>query len=186
MHERCPMCFTNLRGALIPDSDPPQYYSHLEGIEIPGIYDGVLFWQCPYCDGRFHQFREGTDLWREAHPYVRRLQVDTRKPNTDKFEPGIYELEDGTILRNVHHPIRCAGTTCSIHRPSQHSMSAYPRTWQYGVVCRICPHGVVHPDPDAMAWRARVSDGPVWGVHECCTAVCCGTTECAQAAIEAH
>jgi len=69
-HEECPICLTDLRGAVIPNTDPPEYYSHLRGIEIRGVYDGVLFWECPYCDARIHRFREGTDLWHKAELYV--------------------------------------------------------------------------------------------------------------------
>lgn len=66
----CPTCYTDLRGAVIPDTDPPQYYSHLIGVEISGVYDGVLYWECPYCQARFHRFRAGTDLWKKASRYV--------------------------------------------------------------------------------------------------------------------
>lgn len=68
--EECPICLTDLRGAVIPDTEPPQYYSHLIGVEIRGVYDGVLYYECPFCQGRIHRFREGTDLWRKAELYV--------------------------------------------------------------------------------------------------------------------
>lgn len=71
--ETCPHCYVDLRGSVIPDTDPVEYYSMLVGVYISHIYDGVLFWQCPNCDGRIHRWREGTDMWRKADPYVRPL-----------------------------------------------------------------------------------------------------------------
>lgn len=31
------------------------------GIEIRGLYDGVLFWLCPYCTHRWHRFPVGDE-----------------------------------------------------------------------------------------------------------------------------
>lgn len=31
-------------------------YSRLTGIEIRGEYDGVLYWHCPKCNGRWNRF----------------------------------------------------------------------------------------------------------------------------------
>lgn len=170
-NEQCPMCYTDLRGSPVPDTDPPEYYTNLIHVEIPWLYDGTLFYECPFCDARFHRFRPGTDRWRKADPYVRRTTEPS--PVRPPEPPSTYQLEDGTVLTNVHHPSLCAGETCSIHRPSQHRMYDFPRTWEYGVVCRICPHGVIHPDPDAMAWRSRVTGALVLGLHECCESFCC-------------
>jgi hypothetical protein len=39
--------------------DGPQYYSHLIGVEIPGIYDGICYWQCPVDGERWHRFQAG-------------------------------------------------------------------------------------------------------------------------------
>lgn len=68
--EECPICLTDLRGAVIPGTEPPLYYSHLIGVKIPNLYDGVLFWECPFCQGKIHRFRKGTAEWRKADFYV--------------------------------------------------------------------------------------------------------------------
>lgn len=68
--EQCPTCYTSLIGSVIPNTDPPEHYSLWLGVEVRGVYDGVLYWECPYCQARFHRFREGTDLWRKAARYV--------------------------------------------------------------------------------------------------------------------
>jgi hypothetical protein len=57
----------------LPYGDKPpeeRFYSHKIGNEIGGIYDGVLFWSCPFCGGRWHRFTEGGDLRKRAQPYV--------------------------------------------------------------------------------------------------------------------
>ena len=63
---------------------------------------------------------------------------------------GEYVTGTGQKLRNVHKPSKCANEHCVIHRPSEHSMRAFPTHWREdrGFMERICPHGVGHPDPD--------------------------------------
>lgn len=46
---------------------PPYRYSNLLGIEIQGGYDGISYWQCPYCKtmwdrftGKEHSFGENS------------------------------------------------------------------------------------------------------------------------------
>lgn len=48
------------------------------GIEWPAAYDGVLFWQCPYCHGRWHRFPENHPLRELAECYIQ-----IRPSNTD-------------------------------------------------------------------------------------------------------
>lgn len=55
----CPHCGADLRGPKIPNSD--RHYSRRIGIEVRGVYDGVLFWQCPDCGGKQNR-------WPEDHP----------------------------------------------------------------------------------------------------------------------
>lgn len=53
---KCPRCKNSLRGEAIP-KDQLQYYvgtntthySRIVGVEVPGVYDGVLYWVCPDC-----------------------------------------------------------------------------------------------------------------------------------------
>jgi hypothetical protein len=40
--ETCPRCHTNLTG--------DRGHSRVLGIEVWGVYDGVLYWQCPDCE----------------------------------------------------------------------------------------------------------------------------------------
>ncbi len=46
--DNCPGCGTNLLGAEIPER-PGEHYRREIGMEIPGVYDGVLYWFCPAC-----------------------------------------------------------------------------------------------------------------------------------------
>lgn len=74
----------------------------------------------------------------------------------------------GTVLTNVHPPERCAGEPCVIHNPSDHHMREWPTNWRgdTGVMERMCPHGIGHPDPDAMAFE-RTQRHAWMGVHGC-------------------
>lgn len=50
----CPQCKEDLRAEPIPKRLREHYgshthYSKLIGIEFPELYDGVSFWQCPFC-----------------------------------------------------------------------------------------------------------------------------------------
>lgn len=74
------------------------------------------------------------------------------------------ELESGQVLTGIHDEGRCAGEHCCIHNPSDHAMRDFPRYWRAdrGLMERICPHGVGHPDPDQ-----RFADT----THGCCG--CC-------------
>lgn len=74
----------------------------------------------------------------------------------------------------VHDESDCKGlypwdTTynCPIHNPSDHTMRAFPTHWRgdRGIMERICPHGVGHPDPDDV--NVRNGDG-VHGCDGCC------------------
>jgi len=40
------------------------------GVEIRGVYDGVLYWVCPNCRARWHRFPEGDPIRDRAEPYV--------------------------------------------------------------------------------------------------------------------
>lgn len=77
------------------------------------------------------------------------------------------QVGDATLV-NVHPPERCAGQPCVVHRPSAHHMRAWTLNWRgdRGLMERICPCGVGHPDPDDMAYQ--VSVGRAWqGTHGC-------------------
>lgn len=42
------------------------------GIEISGVYDGMLFWWCEDCGRAFHRFSETDYRQSRAQPYVER------------------------------------------------------------------------------------------------------------------
>lgn len=74
---------------------------------------------------------------------------------------------DATIV-NVHPATACVGRACVVHAPSDHHMVGWRLNWRddRGVMERLCPHGVGHPDPDDLAYQ--VSAGRGWqGVHGC-------------------
>jgi hypothetical protein len=48
----------------------PRFGSRTIGVQVRGLYDGVLYWQCPDCGGRWHLWPEGDRLWSRAEPYV--------------------------------------------------------------------------------------------------------------------
>lgn len=59
--ESCPVCKSNWVGSRIPERYRPFYghktnFSRLIGIEVLGVYDGVLYWQCPDCHANFKRF----------------------------------------------------------------------------------------------------------------------------------
>lgn len=58
-------------------------------------------------------------------------------------------------------------------------MRKWPRVIRfdkYGLVERICPHGVGHPDPDSLAFIGEyiaAGPDPSLRVHGCCPEACC-------------
>lgn len=41
------------------------------GVEIRGVYDGILLWECRYCGHRWPRFPEGTGLHRRATEMIK-------------------------------------------------------------------------------------------------------------------
>ena len=74
-----------------------------------------------------------------------------------------------------HEPAQCAGHNCTYHNPSDHKMKDWPKNFRYdsfsfGLVERMCSHGVGHPDPDSVAWLESLDlkgRAGTWGVHGC-------------------
>jgi hypothetical protein len=103
------------------------------------------------------------------------------------LEPTLWDLirtrYQGPL--KVHAPEVCAGSTCVIHNPSEHSMREFPvyfRLDRDALAERMCPHGVGHPDPDSLDYLAsRMSldtaafeEERRWlGIHGCCGFGCC-------------
>jgi len=79
----------------------------------------------------------------------------------------------GEVTIYTHRKDDCIGDHCPIHRPSNHVLSDAPmnfRADKYGLIERLCEHGVGHPDPDSTKYmESEGFDG--LGVHGCCG--CC-------------
>lgn len=83
-----------------------------------------------------------------------------------KLKPTEACLEHASgILFNTHTADKCAGDFCTIHNRSDHCMRSFPQHWRSdrGIMERICPCGIGHPDPDSP-WA---SDSYEW-IHGCC------------------
>jgi len=86
---------------------------------------------------------------------------------------GLYEdtavLEHTDTVIRCHHPSQCEGHICSLHNRTDHSMRSFPQHWRWdrGIMERVCPHGVGHPDPDDY----MILNGDDNGIHGCCG--CC-------------
>ncbi len=53
-HGNCPECGKSWDAGDIPEKDrkyhsEPYKWSHLIGIEVTEKYDGISYWQCPFC-----------------------------------------------------------------------------------------------------------------------------------------
>lgn len=70
----------------------------------------------------------------------------------------------------VHDLADCQsrGGHCPIHNPSNHHMVNWPTHWRddRGMMERICPHGVGHPDPDDP--KATINGNDIHGCDGCC------------------
>jgi len=59
--KQCPKCRADL-GYEDKDDDAVTWYTRAIGIEVRTVYDGVLYWRCPECDGQWHYWAKGTEL----------------------------------------------------------------------------------------------------------------------------
>lgn len=95
---------------------------------------------------------------------------------------GLYELRDVSrfdeqntlehtdIVLNTHRAGDCLGDVCTIHRRSDHNMRSFPQNWRgdRGIMERVCPHGIGHPDPDDITVMANEAEA-VHGCDGCCS-----------------
>jgi hypothetical protein len=70
----------------------------------------------------------------------------------------------------VHSKDECKGETCPIHNPSDHHMIDFPTHWRMdkGIMERICPHGIGHPDPDDYSCK-KDNYLTIHGCDGCCS-----------------
>lgn len=61
-YDHCPHCGSSQRNA--------DGYRRTFMVQIRGLYDGGLFFECPDCGDRWHRWPEGHWLRRKAEPYV--------------------------------------------------------------------------------------------------------------------
>lgn len=77
-------------------------------------------------------------------------------------------------LLKTHDESKCRGQHCVIHNPSNHHMRDWPLNWRQdtGVIERICPHGIGHPDPDDAEYNIRRGKAhmTMHGCDGCCNA----------------
>lgn len=67
--KNCPVCGKG-QGPEIPDR-PGEHYSEILAVEIWGVYDGTLFYMCPYCHHKWHRFKpEDGRLYEQACRFV--------------------------------------------------------------------------------------------------------------------
>jgi hypothetical protein len=96
---------------------------------------------------------------------MRSLEKHPTIPNAyiiDSYAEPLFGVQMGAgVLRNVHSEERCAGEVCVMHNPSDHHMRDWPYNWRddRGLMERICPHGVGHPDPDVRGDLTHGCDG---------------------------
>ena len=93
-------------------------------------------------------------------------------PGDDKTYVGYINTE-GAFIRdmgyyfNTHPKADCEGRPCCIHSPSIHPLMTAPLNWDesIAVMYRMCPDGVLHEDPDDVAYR--MSAGRLPRSHFC-------------------
>lgn len=96
--------------------------------------------------------------------------VDTLDNDDAEFDGTRILLEHTSVWLRVHSPLLCERRPCTVHNRSNHSMRSFPQHWRSdrGLMERICPHGVGHPDPDerhSPMWQDHMA---VHGCDGCC------------------
>lgn len=63
----------------------------------------------------------------------------------------------GEVELRTHPATQCVGEDCCVHNPSDHPLKDAPMNWRSdrGLMERICEHGIGHPDPDDISFKAR-------------------------------
>ena len=77
-------------------------------------------------------------------------------------------LVGGTVLR-THRSADCAGYWCPIHNTSLHHMRTWDQVYKPDGMYRVCPHNIIHPDPDDPNEFLMARDHRVFGCDGCCS-----------------
>lgn len=93
------------------------------------------------------------------------------KVRDEDLEPYRLEHSDRVIMAHPQKSCTYDVGPCTIHLKTNHKMRAFPQHWRddRGIMERICPHGIGHPDPDDLRVRTIKHEG----VHGC-DGCCCG------------
>jgi len=91
--------------------------------------------------------KEAIKKWRQNVMDV--VSVDLMRQKQIKGRER-YKLFGSDRVLVTHSKDKCQGQHCSIHNHSDHHMKDWPQNWRgdRGIMERICPHGIGHPDPD--------------------------------------
>lgn len=101
--------------------------------------------------------------------------LDDAEKVKDKDETHYFSLEhnEDVVLYQVHHETNCQGEPCAIHNRTNHSLRDWPQNWRddRGIIERVCPHGIGHPDPDQYEYWMRTNQPwqVIHGCDGCCT-----------------
>lgn len=120
---------------------------------------------CPMC-GFVDEYGEADHI-ADYHPMFDTSDLISLTASEPTFGVNVGQ----TVLR-VHHATQCAGRACCVHNPSDHHMRSWPQHWRAdagpaGVMERICPHLVGHPDPDHMSYARSIDPDTADGIHSC-------------------
>lgn len=96
------------------------------------------------------------------------LDLEKERTMSPETDPIITLEHTDRFFRYMHAADACAGEFCTIHNRSDHSMRSFPQSWRgdRGIMERICPHGVGHPDPDEI--DLYVNGRGLHGCDGCC------------------
>jgi len=107
----CPHCAANLQGEPIPEQhrnlfSAATHYGREIGVQIYGVYDGVLYWQCPDCGGVWHRWPEGDELRERAEPF---LQEHARTYSTTEQEDEVLARQQEAEAESLVEFLRSRG-----------------------------------------------------------------------------
>lgn len=79
-----------------------------------------------------------------------------------------YTTGTGQVI-TVHGLGQCKAGPCVTHNPTDHHMRAWRTHWRgdRGIMERLCPHGIGHPDPDDLKCKQSLME-QIHGCDGCC------------------